>query len=450
MTLPVWLYWEGPRPDWIEACQRTICAHAPDVRLVTPAEFDRLRDSDRDINLDQLCIAHRADFIRAFLLARHGGLWVDSDCIVLRPLAPVLELVARYAFVGYKERQGHVTNNFMGAPPDSRVAAHYYRRVCAILRSGRALDWLTLGAHALTETLAEVGEPWHRLAVELVQPVCWSRPEVFFRTGTDEEHAREFNERAYCYMLSDNMARGYRDAHPGADLLAAGTFFQYLLGRSAAAAQQTRVGTQRPAAQPRRMSSMGTSNWQQIPFCIEAMLDVAPMRVLDLGIGFGRWGVLVREFCEEWKGRTHRENWRVWLEGVEAFAQNVEEYHHFFYNWVHVADAADVLAATEVRWDLIIFGDVLEHWEKARAEATLERALDVSDYVLVNVPLGDGWERGAMYDNPYEEHRSEWQTVELLARAPVRHAIYKEYLGRDYGAFLLSRTDPRALRQATP
>jgi hypothetical protein len=171
--------------------------------------------------------------------------------------------------------------------------------------------------------------------------------------------------------------------------------------------------------------------------------------VLDLGVGFGRWGMLVREFCDEWKGRAHRENWRVRLEGVEAFPKNVEEYHHHFYDWVHVCDAADLLARSKERWDLIIFGDVLQQWPKATARAALNRALDISDYVLVNVPLGEGWRRGALNGNPFERHRSSWAAGELLAFGDVRHSLFEEYQGRDYGAFLLSRADPRALRPAT-
>jgi hypothetical protein len=436
-TLPVWLYWEGACPDWIAACRRTICAHAPDVRLVTPVEFDQLRDVDRDIDLDALYVAHRADFIRAFLLARYGGLWVDADCLVLRRLEPVLELLTRNEFVGYQERQGHVANNFMGAPPGSRVAAHYYRRVCEILRTQQPLEWLTLGSYTLTETIRATNARWHRLGVELVQPVCWSQPGVFFHTAPDAEHARNFNDRAYAYMLSANMVGGYAAEHEGADLLTEGTFFRYLLRRADA------VGAR---AQATRRSSMGTSNWQQIPFCVETLLAVEPARVLDVGIGFGRWGVLVREFCEEWKGRIHRENWRVHLEGIEAYPKNVEEYQHFFYDWIHVGDAAGVLARMAERWDLIICGDVLQQWPKETAHEVLARALDLADYVLVNSPLGAGWERGGVYGNPYEQHRSTWQLDELHAFEPIRHAVFNEYMGRDYGAFLFSRADPRKLR----
>lgn len=192
---------------------------------------------------------------------------------------------------------------------------------------------------------------------------------------------------------------------------------------------------------------MGTSNWQQIPFCIEALLELSPMRVLDVGVGFGRWGMLVREFCEEWKGRFHREHWQVHLEGIEVFPKNVEEYHHLFYDWVHIGDAAEILENMDASWDLVIFGDVLQEWDKDTAGQMLHTALDRSAYVLVNIPLGPGWERGPLYGNPYEEHRSTWELDEFLALEPIRHARFQEYAGRDYGVFLLSRDDPRHLRR---
>src|SRR5205823_8415333 len=126
-------------------------------------------------------------------------------------------------------------------------------------------------------------------------------------------------------------------------------------------------------ARPNRRSSVGSSNWQQIPFCVEALLAIAPLRVLDLGVGFGRWGMLVREFCEEWQGRVHRENWQVWLEGIEVFGKNIEEYHHLIYSWIHIGDAADFVRDTTDRWDLVMIGDVLQEWPRDDAQGVLER-----------------------------------------------------------------------------
>lgn len=228
-NLSVWLYWEGDLPGWINECQKTVFAHAANVQLLTPDTFNELRDVDLDINIDDLYVAHRADFIRAFLLAKFGGLWIDSDCLVLKSLQPILDLLANYDFIGYRERSGEVTNNFMGASQNSILAAKYYQQVCRILRSGETIEWLTLGSKALTETLTGTNIRWHELGVDEIQPVCWSNPEAFFQKRNEVAHQLALNPRSYCYMLSANMIRGYVSENEYPDIQDNDTFFSYLL-----------------------------------------------------------------------------------------------------------------------------------------------------------------------------------------------------------------------------
>src|SRR5262249_26837941 len=277
-----WLYWEGACPDWITACQRTAFAHWRDVRLLNWEAFERLWDTDRDLAIGGLQVAHRADFIRAFLLARPRGVWIDSDCLVVRNLQPVFDLLDTFDFIGHAERQGHISNGFMGARSNSVIANNYYRRVCDLLRSNQPLQWLTLGADTLTATLNDSSVPWYRLGYELIQPVCWSNPDAFFRLADEDEHTRVFNERSFCYMLSNSTVRAYMANHPEQSLLSEKTFFRYVLDRATEPERSVK---------PARRSSVGSSNWQQIPFAVEALLELAPLRVLDLGVGFGRWGV---------------------------------------------------------------------------------------------------------------------------------------------------------------
>lgn len=227
--LPVWLYWEGDLPDWISECQKTVFAHASDVRLLTSESFEEMRIADLDIRLEDLCVAHRADFIRAFLLAKHGGLWIDSDCLVAKSLKPLTDTLNSYEFLGYRERSGEVTNNLMGASKNSTIAQNYYNRVCDILRDGQPIEWLTLGSKALTSTLNESNVPWCELTVEQIQPVCWSKPEEFFTKRTDEEHRKFVNYDSYCYMISANMVRKHVSENPEDDILDKDTFFSYLV-----------------------------------------------------------------------------------------------------------------------------------------------------------------------------------------------------------------------------
>ena len=45
---------------------------------------------------------------------------------------------------------------------------------------------------------------------------------------------------------------------------------------------------------------MGTSNWQNIPWCEQSIMQIEPERVHDIGVGFGRWRMILREFGDVW------------------------------------------------------------------------------------------------------------------------------------------------------
>lgn len=68
------------------------------------------------------------------------------------------------------------------------------------------------------------------------------------------------------------------------------------------------------------------------------------------------------------------------------------------------------------RYDLIIFGDVLEHMTKAESLAVWEWASIHADWGLISVPLGH-YPQGASHGNPYEEHLQDHLTVETLTES---------------------------------
>ena len=131
--LPVWFYWEGKRPAWIEACHQTIIANAPTARFLTPETFDELWQTDRDIDISRLYVAHRADFIRAYLLAHFGGFWLDADCVLMKDFNPLLESLGEFDFIAHRERNGLFTNDLIGAKPESKIAREFYDNVCQTL-----------------------------------------------------------------------------------------------------------------------------------------------------------------------------------------------------------------------------------------------------------------------------------------------------------------------------
>jgi hypothetical protein len=116
----LWMYWEGPMPGYIDLCCRTVRAHAARVELLDRAAFETLYRHDRDLPIDTLPLAQKADFIRAYLLVHHGGLYIDADCVVLGALDPVFDLADEAEFVGFRDSLGHMSNSFMASAPGGR------------------------------------------------------------------------------------------------------------------------------------------------------------------------------------------------------------------------------------------------------------------------------------------------------------------------------------------
>lgn len=175
-------------------------------------------------------------------------------------------------------------------------------------------------------------------------------------------------------------------------------------------------------------------------------MKIAPARALDVGVGFGRWGMILREFCDVWYSRIFADQWAVHIEGIEAFPRSITDYHHQFYNRIHLGDASELLPALPGPWDVVIFGDVLEHFTKEKGRELLTLALSRSAYVLVNIPIGEDHPQGDMYGNVYERHLSSWDPADFAEFHLVRHVLLRDYIGRPYASFILSKDDPKNLR----
>jgi len=232
----VWLYWEGECPAWIQACRTTIIRHAPQVRVLNPETWDALWLEDRNIDLASLGVEHRSDFIRAYLLAHYGGLWIDSDCVVLRPLDQLLDVLPGIQSLGYQEHYGYLPTAFFGAPCGSTTMAAYYARMRQILLTHESRRW-TCAADIVAEVSDRFVGQHILLPLSCVQPVAWNRQAEFYAIRSDADHAERVAPSAVCSMLAYTACKVYERAHPGESLLNDGTFFRYLLKMSDSAAR---------------------------------------------------------------------------------------------------------------------------------------------------------------------------------------------------------------------
>jgi len=204
----IWSYWEGPTFPLLDLCRETMLRHNPGAVLLGPEELDKLRPFDRDLDFSQRCIAHKSDYIRFFLLNQYGGMWVDADCIVMRPLQPVLDCLSVAHFIAYDEGHGH---NFgcglIAAPKGGHHIGDIYTRVTTRLRNPQPLHWLELTDGSVKDVVLRMheGKGFLRLDRNMFEPVSWNGSwDAFFVERDDAGHALVFNQVAFTYMLSNN------------------------------------------------------------------------------------------------------------------------------------------------------------------------------------------------------------------------------------------------------
>lgn len=232
----IWSYWEGPSFPLLDLCRETMVRHNPHATLVTPDTLPTYRRGNDDLDFSNRCIAHKSDWIRFHLLKEHGGMWVDADCIVMKPLQPILDCLPLAHFIAYDEGHGH---NFgcglIAAPRNGHHISDIHMRVTNRLRNPEPLHWLELTDGSVKDVVIRYheGKGFLRLDRNMFEPVSWDGSwDAFFVERDDDQHAAHFNPTAYTYMLSNNSL-GNRAKQLTREQLLGGRFFiSYVLRKA--------------------------------------------------------------------------------------------------------------------------------------------------------------------------------------------------------------------------
>ena len=71
---------------------------------------------------------------------------------------------------------------------------------------------------------------------------------------------------------------------------------------------------------------------------MDCIVTLNPKSVLDVGVGFGKYGVLCREYLELWDGRGEYSQFLRRIDGVEVFANYITPLHKYVYDKVYTQD----------------------------------------------------------------------------------------------------------------
>ncbi len=157
---------------------------------------------------------------------------------------------------------------------------------------------------------------------------------------------------------------------------------------------------------------MPVSDYHQISSVLEVVEALNPGSILDIGCGFGKWGVLCREILEVYHGKYESSRWEKKVDGIEIFEPYKNLLWDYAYNRVYQGNAIKLLDGLEP-YDLILCCDVIEHFEKPEGLILLQKMLKRSKAVVLTSPHGY-YAQGPLFGNPNEEHKSGWQRKDFL------------------------------------
>jgi hypothetical protein len=133
--------------------------------------------------------------------------------------------------------------------------------------------------------------------------------------------------------------------------------------------------------------------------------------VLDIGIGFGKYGVLMREFFDIRVKRYDKETWKTIIDGIEIWAPYVNNLQQFIYDRVYTGDIMKLYERLPA-YDLILMSEVIEHIPKDDGLKLLI-SLKFDKALIITTPQVFSPRSGMDWENPYERHVSLWQEHEL-------------------------------------
>lgn len=146
-------------------------------------------------------------------------------------------------------------------------------------------------------------------------------------------------------------------------------------------------------------------------------------RVLDVGPGAGTYADFLREL---------KPTPALTIHAVEIFEPYVEQFNLLSkYNEVFINDFIDFAELSDVTYDLVILGDVIEHFPEDLVDRVWDGARKMAGpdgIVFLSTPIVD-YPQGASFGNEHEAHLSQFTLDRLDALPGVFNTWGGEVIG---------------------
>jgi glycosyltransferase involved in cell wall biosynthesis len=191
-----------------------------------------------------------------------------------------------------------------------------------------------------------------------------------------------------------------------------------------------------------------TSYHQAVSYIMDQIMLFGPQSILDLGPGFGKYGVLCRETLDVAFERYSRKKWATIIDGVEGWQEYRNPIHDYVYNKVYYARIQDQLPKLGM-YDVVLLIDVLEHFPKEEGLRLLDEMLAHANKALIVATPMEPAPQVEYLGNSLEGHRSRWTPHDLAGFRYWSHVLPVD-AGGGAGVFVILPDERRWAARVTP
>jgi hypothetical protein len=154
----VYMYWVGKEYKLISILRKLIYLHSTNGKGYNVILIDNSNVTKYVNNIPSyfhnLCPAHQADFVRVNVICDYGGIWLDSDTIVLDTLDSLFDYIDKYNGFFIKENNKFLCNGVFGSKANTSLMIKWKSQMMHVLesKSGK-IGWTDIGSNILKQLL---------------------------------------------------------------------------------------------------------------------------------------------------------------------------------------------------------------------------------------------------------------------------------------------------------
>lgn len=151
----LFMYWVGPVPDFILYLRKLIYLHSQNqtkykIHLINRETVLNYIDELPEC-FDKLKPAHQADYVRVAAVCKYGGIWLDSDTIVMNNLSSMFAKLKDHDGFFVTEDDG-LFNGVFGSKTNTPLMQDWFNKVKNILREKKEnINWTDIGSGIIND-----------------------------------------------------------------------------------------------------------------------------------------------------------------------------------------------------------------------------------------------------------------------------------------------------------